>query len=222
MVFTLDEGFAIPVDSRKTTDVHARYVHPTSPVEGRGVDIYIPTRTFIVVVWTIYKMLRRFHRVANNVNKRLLLCTHFFTLLSSALRFNVGSGRSHLPCGGGYCFVCTSASMMKISFEALQITFFGLMSNYQLAYRSQLPNDKPLHVAARDLALQAALVSFVHLTMMFYLPLIVNCAHRRLCNVLHLSLLHLLYRHCYTFLSFLVMFCGAQNAFYCVTALLRC
>ena len=31
LFFTLNEGFAIPVSNRKTTEVHARYVEPTRP-----------------------------------------------------------------------------------------------------------------------------------------------------------------------------------------------
>ena len=49
LFFTLDEGFAIPVTGRKTTEIHARYANPPRPC-GRGVDNYISTRTFIVVV----------------------------------------------------------------------------------------------------------------------------------------------------------------------------
>ena len=53
LLFTLLEGFAIPVHSRKTTEIHG---------------------TFIVVATTVYEILRRFQEVANNVNKLLLLC----------------------------------------------------------------------------------------------------------------------------------------------------
>ena len=42
LFFTLNEGFAIPVTSRKTTEVHARYIHPTTPL-GRGSGSYIST-----------------------------------------------------------------------------------------------------------------------------------------------------------------------------------
>jgi hypothetical protein len=31
LLFTLTEGFAIPVHSRKTTEIHARYAKPTPP-----------------------------------------------------------------------------------------------------------------------------------------------------------------------------------------------
>ena len=34
--FTLLEGFAIPVTSRKTTEIHARYVQPARPISERG------------------------------------------------------------------------------------------------------------------------------------------------------------------------------------------
>ena len=43
LFLTLFKGFAIPVLSRKTTEVHARYVSPTSPYDGRGAYLYIPT-----------------------------------------------------------------------------------------------------------------------------------------------------------------------------------
>ena len=42
--FTLDEGFAIPLHSRKTTEVHARYVQPTHPYntgKDYATDIHI-------------------------------------------------------------------------------------------------------------------------------------------------------------------------------------
>ena len=53
--------------------------NPPHPLRAwSGYDI--STRTFIVVVRTLFfRMLRRFCRVANNVNKRLL-CHRFFTL----------------------------------------------------------------------------------------------------------------------------------------------
>ena len=40
--FTLDKGFAIPAKSRKTTEVHARYIHPTTPRTGVDVDNTYP------------------------------------------------------------------------------------------------------------------------------------------------------------------------------------
>jgi len=40
--FTLFKGFAIPVLSRKTTEIHARYANPTPPIAGRGM-YNIPT-----------------------------------------------------------------------------------------------------------------------------------------------------------------------------------
>ena len=46
-------------------------LNPPTHLTG-GDWYYIPTRTFIVAVWTKYEMLRRFQGVANNVNKRLL------------------------------------------------------------------------------------------------------------------------------------------------------
>ena len=86
LVFTHLEGFAIPVTSRKTTDVHARYAIP--PTHNLGVDgiYYISTRTFIVVARTSYEMLRRFQDVANNVNKRLFYVTALLSLSVPALR----------------------------------------------------------------------------------------------------------------------------------------
>ena len=42
LLFTLFKGFAIPVLSRKTTEVHARYVQPFRPQYGRGLDITYP------------------------------------------------------------------------------------------------------------------------------------------------------------------------------------
>ena len=36
LLFTLDEGFAIPVTGRKTTEIHARYVQPARPISERG------------------------------------------------------------------------------------------------------------------------------------------------------------------------------------------
>ena len=50
--FTLIKGFAIPAKSRKTTEVHARYVQPSRPQYGRGPRNYISTRTFIVAATT--------------------------------------------------------------------------------------------------------------------------------------------------------------------------
>ena len=40
--FTLIQGFAIPLPSRKTTEFHARYAKPTPPIAGRGM-YNIPT-----------------------------------------------------------------------------------------------------------------------------------------------------------------------------------
>jgi hypothetical protein len=54
LFFTLDEGFAIPVTGRKTTEVHARYANPPTHERARS-DIYISTRTFIVAVAASYE-----------------------------------------------------------------------------------------------------------------------------------------------------------------------
>ena len=85
--FTLTEGFAIPVPSRKTTEIHARYVQPARPTSERG-NNYISTRTFIVAVWTWYEILRRFQLVANNV-----LINAFFNM--SPLFYAVGASGLH-------------------------------------------------------------------------------------------------------------------------------
>ena len=70
--FTLTEGFAIPLHSRKTTEVHARYIHPHTL--RSSVEWILHTQwTFIVAATTVYEMLRRFRLAANNVNKRLLI-----------------------------------------------------------------------------------------------------------------------------------------------------
>ena len=71
LFFTLDKGFAIPAKSRKTTEVHARDIHPTTPLRAWKWIIHTHG-TFIVVTTTSYEILRRFQLVANNVNKRLL------------------------------------------------------------------------------------------------------------------------------------------------------
>jgi len=60
LFLTLFKGFAIPVHSRKTTEIHARYVLPASPLRWAWGYLYIPSWTFIAVVATVYKILRRF------------------------------------------------------------------------------------------------------------------------------------------------------------------
>ena len=40
LFFTLDEGFAIPVTGRKTTEIHARYAKPASPYREAWIYTY--------------------------------------------------------------------------------------------------------------------------------------------------------------------------------------
>ncbi len=60
LLFTLLKGFAIPVKSRKTTEVHARYAKPTPPIAGRGM-YNIPTGHSLLLSGLLtIRMLRRF------------------------------------------------------------------------------------------------------------------------------------------------------------------
>ena len=54
LVIPLLKGFAIPVTGRKTTEVHARYIHPTTPLRA-WMWIIHTHGTFIVAVTTSYE-----------------------------------------------------------------------------------------------------------------------------------------------------------------------
>ncbi len=73
LFFTLTEGFAIPLHSRKTTEVHARYAYPSHPFNRRGLVLHTHEDIHCCCLDCVRKeMLRRFQLVANNVNKRHL------------------------------------------------------------------------------------------------------------------------------------------------------
>lgn len=76
MLFTLSKGFAIPANGRKTIDASRRICKPTYTKRVRKGYDCISRGHSLLTATTISRMLRRFWKVANSVNKRLL-CQYF-------------------------------------------------------------------------------------------------------------------------------------------------
>ena len=99
LFFTQTKGFAIPVLSRKTTEVHARYTLPSHPLR-RAWDVNIPTGHSLLLSGLSTKYCEDFCQSQTAFNKRLFIMSillrrdvahRFFTLPASAAPFMSGA-----------------------------------------------------------------------------------------------------------------------------------